>query len=158
MILYTHKQLNNLQKRFAKSITSAIFVAIFGIVLSVVLCFFVNDDNALVLQIVVSVINVLIGWYVIGCIFLSIVPLNRKINFTQSMLNGTKQTISGNISKIGETITFAKIAMVEVVIVEEKQHVCYWQSSDAIPFLVNDNVTLQVVNGRIYSYEVISHE
>lgn len=158
MILYTHKQLNNLQKRFATSITSAIFVAILGIVLSVVLCFFVNDDNALVLQIVVSVINVLIGWYVIGCVFLSIVPLNRKINFTKSMLNGTKQTISGNISKIGETITFAKIAMVEVVIVEEKQHVCYWQSSDFIPFSVNDNVTLQVVNGRIYSYEVISHE
>lgn len=158
MILYTQQQLDNLQKRFNASTLSALLVVLFGIVINVVLCFFVTDANACLLQAIVTVVSVVIGWYALGCIFLSIVPLHRQIAFTKSMLSGTKQTVSGKVTKVGETITFSKVAMIEVVIADAKKHICYLQSGNDVPFAVNDIVSLQVVNGKIFSYEVTAHE
>lgn len=158
MILYTQQQLDNLQKHFTKSILSALLVVPLGTIINIVLCFFVTDANAHLLQAIVTFVSIIIGWYALGCIFLSIVPLYRQIVFIKSILSGTKQTVSGKVAKVGETITFSKITMIEVVIADAKNHVCYLQSGNDVPFAVNDIVSLQVVNDKIFSYEVTLHE
>jgi hypothetical protein len=127
----------------------------------VLFCVFINDENALALNILGSLLLIAGGWAVLGLLFFSLLPKKKQILQTETLLGGGKKEGTGTLTAIGKAITIGRGRVVLLLSLEEagaKSDVYYEESKGPLPFHVGTRVHYVISEGFLFSYEVLPNE
>lgn len=155
--LYTEQQAEEMQALYKKNIIITVSVLISSLVLGGVLCFFVNDDTAKIMNIVISAVLIIGGWISIYFLIAKVLLIMSRKNFLLSLFAVEKVERDCSIKEIGKVLTLRKdVTVREVyVIFNKKVFVLYWDMQlGELPFKEGEEVVFYTLSNYITAYEV----
>ena len=157
MILYNELELqSNINKRKKDIVLIIIFSALIVLTL-LVTAFFINDNTIILIKAINYTVGILSGWFVIGVIIFSLIPLKKRYTHIYNIINCEKLTITGKFVGNGNDYTLQnRVKSREVKIDTFERHYTLYLNIDneEIPeFIIDNYYKLQIVNNFIYSVE-----
>lgn len=155
---YSKDQLHYLRQKKRRLIGLGSFIVILTLVISIALCFIVNDVNAEVIK----HINILLCSFA-GCAVLYlwlelISPLRARISYTGKVLQDTQEHITGTVTSIEREFTLRrhiKVIELEFCTDDQLHRMLYLDTDEQYSSLIGKRIALSVVSNLIVGYEVL---
>lgn len=143
---------NNLLKKYC---AIAILLILLAGLTGIIICFFVDDDNANVLKWINIVWSSLCLCTAIYVFLNEIQPLRARKNFAARILCSNGKRLRGRVSDCGRTITSERyITLQEICLIDEngKEHVLFWDLEKGKADFKDHIVEFYVVNNKIAGF------
>ena len=156
MQLYSTDLLQELTDKVKRKLVQTFVPLGVAVAVCVVLCILSNHDIALAMQIASTVLSIVVVWYVIASLWLSVVPCKRRKLLVSKLINGEQIHYLGEANLTGKSLTLSNGICVDEVAVDtdDGTSVLYWEKANGeFPF---DGKTVEIttVYNYIYSCEV----
>lgn len=154
-MLYKKEDLSSLKKRtwlFAAISISAVVIAV---VVGVITCFMITDDNANTLKIIDMILSSVCVCVALYFLFNEIIPTRARKNYVEKMLNSTAKTVRGRVAGKGKKITTVKyinLSELRLTDANGKEVVLYWDNDSGEQNFEGHIVEFKVVNNKIVGY------
>lgn len=156
MQVYCEQNLISLKDNYKKRLALTVVITAVVIALTVVLCFVVNDYNALTIQIINTAITTVAFWFLFASFNLVLVPANRYIKHVKKVISAPKKHLNGivNINKNAITLHGGITATELVITANNTKSVIYWEQSLGQFDYDGKAVNVTVANNFVVSCEV----
>ncbi len=154
--LFSDTAAEAVKKKRKKYILISLVTVLIVLIASITLCFFVDDDNAVLFEIIDIVLCSAGFCTALFFIFNVIVPLGDRQKHLYRMLDGDKRIVSGEVSECGGAITLSKnVSAYEITLRtdDNAENLLYWDTEYALPDIVGKRIDFQVVQNIVYGYE-----
>lgn len=155
--LYSYCELEHLIQKKKIYVVISVGVFIVALAVSIVLCFFISDSNATLLQVINIVLCSLGGCTSMFLYFNNILPLKNRQAYVRQIISGNKKSIGCVVIAIGGLITVSKnISAYEITVKtdDEAELLLYWDKEKEIPDIIGKNVSFEIVQNTVFGYEV----
>ncbi len=155
--LYDKKEEQELRRIERDFLKKSVAVFIIGVAVCSLLCLLVQEDNAMLLQIINTVFGTVTGWYNLFIYLNYISPLRSRLKYLTNLRVGAKQSDYGRVESITDVITIRKhISVYELwVTVNGVPKIFYWDKEKTLPDMLHKEVRFETVQHKVISYEVI---
>lgn len=153
--LYDRETLIGLLLARRKYIILSIVIFLGCIAASVVICFFVNDENASLLEAVNILLCLSGGWIALFWLFNKILPLDSRIRYLRLLMFSERERVCGKAEQTGRIITISKnIRAHEIILGGEEPTVVYYEACMPLPESFGKETAFFVVQNKVVAYEV----
>ncbi|MGN0813417.1 MAG: hypothetical protein ACI4MQ_07915 [Candidatus Coproplasma sp.] len=154
-MLYSKEDVKSLKKRMWQFVAICIALVVIAVVVGVVTCFFVNDNNAALLKIINMVLSSVCACVALYFLVNNVAPIRARKNYVEKMVNSPHKTIRGRVTGKGKKITSVKhLNLSEIYLNDEsgKEILLYWDEDIGEQNLEGHVVEFKVVNNKIVGY------
>lgn len=155
--LFTGEELAHLRRDLHRQILFCILFPAMALVVCVVLCFFVTDENATPLLIVNIVLSSAGGCVSLFWLFNVVSPRAARCARVRELATGASQTVRGTVCGNGGELTLRRgLGTREVILRMEEggERMLFWDTEKPSPPPVGERVILRVVGSVIVGCEV----
>lgn len=154
-MLYDANDLNKLAAKRRVHIIAVIAVAVIAIAACVLLCVFADHDNKTVMTVLASVILVMGGWFIIGDVYIVLLPYKHRTIHIETVLEQDKTTARGTVKSIMYITVSKYMSAYEIMLDTDDGVVRYlWNDEIGKPTVnVGDTVRLTVAGRYITDCE-----
>lgn len=134
---------------------------LFATVVNVVLLLLSNENNALIMKIVLSIIYVTAGWISVYLLFARVVQAKKKATFVTDALNGEFNNRVGVVRKVSMPVTLPNtFKFYEITVTEgDKDHVLYFDDCfDVDDIKEGSTVSFCLSDNYVVGYEMVQYE
>ena len=150
----------NLNKKKKVSTIIVVSLMVGATLLNTGLLFLSTEYNKGLMEFILSAIYVIVGWISLYFLLSGIVQSKRRILSINSILNGERKELIGEIRNIGNPITLSNASRCFEILInyERVDHKLYFDEQfDIMPFEVGNLVKFSVSNNFIIGYEVVEN-
>ena len=159
-VVYDENKAAEYKKMLKKYIPIAVIPFVLAVVASVVMCFFVTEDNVLAVRIAIESACVLTGWLSITVFFVRIRPISIKKNLIVMISEHQPTTFVAEIISADKKVTTNDGVKVKEVAVRHdgKRKVVYLDDETETEFVEGDRVQFTIAYNYVCRYEVQNEE
>ena len=159
--LYCESFVTQLNAKKKRSMIMLIVIMIVATILNSGLLFLSNENNATLMQVVMSVIYVCAGWVSIWLLFNGVLSRKKKIAFINGVQSGDIKEIVCTVKSVGKPITLPnsnKFYEITALSGGTALKLYYDASFDVDDINAGANVIFNVSDNYIIAYKVIGYE
>jgi len=155
--LYTGEEIGGARNRLKRTVLACVLPPSATVIVSILLCFFVNDANAAALMytdIALCSVGGCVGLYLL---LNAVLPHRARLAVLRELAGGTPLTVRATVESFGSTLTRRSgLAVREVTVSTEGggERILFWDTEKPCPLTVGQAAEFRIVDNTVVAYEV----